>query len=106
MTITVRGLRRLLSQLPVIAGGARPKKDQMIEGRVGDTYFRITKEKSSNPPGYSFYALRVSNPSKDKRLTLTSTFISLLGNPLMEFPAKALPDTDSLFWDAKQIDIE
>lgn len=104
MTITVRELRKLLSGLPVIAGGARPKKHQMIEGRVGDTYFCITKEESSNPPGYSFYAIRVSNPSEDKRLTLTSTFISLLGNPLTEFPAKALLDTDSLFWDAKRID--
>lgn len=106
MTITGRELRKLLSHLPVIPGGARPKKHQMIEGNEGDAYFQITREESSNPPGYIFYAIRVSSSSKDKRLTLSSTFNILLGNPSMEFPAKALPNTDSFFWDAKQIDNE
>lgn len=104
--ITVRELREVLSQLPVIAGGTEPQRHQVIEGSEDSAHFRITKEESSEPSGYVFYACRVSGSSEDSRLSLSSIFIGLLGKPLMEFPAKALSNTDSFYWNAKEIDEE
>ncbi len=106
MTITVRELREVLFNLPVIAGGTEPEKHQMIEGAENNARFQITKEESGKHSGCIFYVVRVSGSSEDSRLSLISKFKELLGDPSMPFLAKALSDADSFYWDIKKVDEE
>lgn len=98
MTITISELKEKLSKLDVITAGKEAKNNQRIEGIYGDASFGVTKEEFA---GCVLWVLRVVGPSNDARLHIISRFKELLDSKPIEFPAGALLNTDSLFWNAK-----